>query len=323
MRLSTTMIYDQQMRGISNSQEGWLKVGEQLSSGKRVVNPSDDPVAAAQAVVLSQAQAETDQFKTARSFATTAVSQEETNLTQVVSVIQDAQTAIVAAANGTLSDDDRASYATQLTGLRDQLLNLANATDGNGRYMFAGYKSDTAPFVKDANGDVTYNGGDTSISQKVDANRTMVTSHTGKEVFMAITSNAVAEPSGNPADSESSLFAMLNSAITSLSKPLDNADDATKDAEAAVIDKTNRGLRNSLNNVLKVRSELGIQLDELGKLDAKGDSTELNQKLQMSALVDADVTSTISSYTMQQTALQASYKVFSDMSGMSLFKLNM
>ncbi|MEM6159702.1 flagellar hook-associated protein FlgL [Erwinia sp. P6884] len=321
MRLSTTMIYDQQMRGISNSQEGWLKVGEQLSSGKRVVNPSDDPVAAAQAVVLSQAQAETDQFKTARSFATTAVSQEETNLTQVVSVIQDAQTAIVAAANGTLSDDDRASYATQLTGLRDQLLNLANATDGNGRYMFAGYKSDTAPFVKDANGDVTYNGGDTAISQKVDANRTMVTSHTGKEVFMAITSNAVAEPNGDA--SEVNLFAMLNTAITSLSKPLDNADDATKDAEAAVIDKTNRGLRNSLNNVLKVRSELGIQLDELGKLDAKGDSTELNQKLQMSALVDADVTSTISSYTMQQTALQASYKVFSDMSDMSLFKLNM
>lgn len=323
MRLSTTMIYDQQMRGVSNSQEGWLKVGEQLSSGKRVVNPSDDPVAAAQAVVLSQAQAETDQFKTARNFATTAVSQEETNLKQVVSVIQDAQTAIVAASNGTLSDDDRASYATQLSGLRDQLLNLANATDGNGRYMFAGYKSDTAPFTKDANGDVTYNGGDTPISQKVDANRTMVTSHTGRDVFMSITSNAVAEPSGDPDDSESNLFATLNSAIASLSKPLENADDATKDAEAAVLDKTNRGLRNSLNNVLKVRSELGIQLDELGKLDEKGDNTALNQKLQMSGLVDADVTSTISSYMMQQAALQASYRVFSDMSGMSLFKMNM
>lgn len=323
MRLSTTMIYDQQMRGVSNSQEGWLKVGEQLSSGKRVVNPSDDPVAAAQAVVLSQAQAETDQFKTARNFATTAVSQEETNLKQVVSVIQDAQTAIVAASNGTLSDDDRASYATQLSGLRDQLLNLANATDGNGRYMFAGYKSDTAPFTKDANGDVTYNGGDTPISQKVDANRTMVTSHTGRDVFMSITSNAVAEPSGDPDDSESNLFATLNSAIASLSKPLENADDATKDAEAAVLDKTNRGLRNSLNNVLKVRSELGIQLDELGKLDEKGDDTALNQKLQMSGLVDADVTSTISAYTMQQAALQASYRVFSDMSGMSLFKMNM
>lgn len=321
MRLSTTMIYDQQMRGVSNSQEGWLKVGEQLSSGKRVVNPSDDPVAAAQAVVLSQAQAETDQFKTARNFATTAVSQEETNLKQVVSVIQDAQTAIVAASNGTLSDDDRASYATQLSGLRDQLLNLANATDGNGRYMFAGYKSDTAPFTKDANGDVTYNGGDTPISQKVDANRTMVTSHTGRDVFMSITSNAVAEPNGDP--SESNLFATLNSAIASLSKPLENADDATKDAEAAVLDKTNRGLRNSLNNVLKVRSELGIQLDELGKLDEKGDDTALNQKLQMSGLVDADVTSTISAYTMQQAALQASYRVFSDMSGMSLFKMNM
>lgn len=62
MRLSTSMIYDQQARGIANSQQSWLKVGEQLSSGKRVVNPSDDPVAAAQAVVVSQAQARLRNF---------------------------------------------------------------------------------------------------------------------------------------------------------------------------------------------------------------------------------------------------------------------
>lgn len=44
---------------------------------------------------------------------------------------------IVYASNGTLSDDDRASLATDIQGLRDQLLNLANTTDGNGRYIFA------------------------------------------------------------------------------------------------------------------------------------------------------------------------------------------
>lgn len=47
---------------------------------------------------------------------------------------------IVYASNGTLSDDDRASLATDIQGFRDQLLNLANTTDGNGRYIFAGYK---------------------------------------------------------------------------------------------------------------------------------------------------------------------------------------
>ncbi len=320
MRLSTAQIYDQQMRGISNSQASWLKVGEQLSSGKRVVNPSDDPVAAAQAVVLGQAQAQTSQYSTARGFATTNISQEETNLQQVTSVVQQAQTLVVAAANGTLSDDDRASYAQQLTAVRDQLLNLANTTDGNGRYMFAGYNTDTAPFTQDANGDVTYVGGTTPITQKVDASRTMTTNHTGDQVFMSLTSNPTVEPDGSA--SESNIFTTLNTAINSLNTPLQDADDTTKDAASAALDKTNRGLKNSLNNVLKVRSELGTQLSELDNLDAKGDDTKVNQTTQMSNLVDVDYTSAISSYTMQQTALQASYKVFSDMSGMSLFQMN-
>ncbi len=57
MRLSTNMIFDQQVRGVTDAQSSWLKAGEQLSTGRRVTNPSDDPIAASRAVVLSQTQA--------------------------------------------------------------------------------------------------------------------------------------------------------------------------------------------------------------------------------------------------------------------------
>ncbi|MNP72695.1 Flagellar hook-associated protein 3 [compost metagenome] len=90
----------------------------------------------------------------------------------------------------------------------------------------------------------------------------------------------------------------------------------------ASIDKANRGLSNSLDNVLTVRADLGTKLNELDKLDALGDDRALGQTQQMSDLVDVDWNSAISSYTMQQAALQASYKAFSDMQGMSLFQLN-
>lgn len=316
MRLSTNMMYDQQMRGVTNSQASWLKAGEQLSTGKRVINPSDDPVAAAQAVVLSQAQAQTSQFKTARVFATNSISQEETNLQQVTTAIQNAQQTVVLVGSGSLSDDDRASYATQLEGIRDQLLNLANSTDGNGRYMFAGYKTDAAPFTKQADGSVTYTGGDNPITQKVDANRVMTTSHTGRDVFMSTTGNAEKDADGNAVDGN--IFDTLNNAISALKKP---ADELTADEQKAV-GILSHGLSNSLNNVSKVRAELGTQLQELDNLDAKGEDTALNQSKQMSGLVDVDYTSAISTYTMQQQALQASYKVFTDMSSMSLFKLN-
>ncbi|MDX6042695.1 flagellar hook-associated protein FlgL [Scandinavium lactucae] len=316
MRISTLMMYQQTMGGISNSQSSWLKYGEQMSTGLRVNRPSDDPISASQAVVLSQAQSQTAQFASARSFATQRISQEENTLSSVTSAIQAAQEKIVYAGNGTLSDDDRSSLATDLQGIRDQLMNLANSQDGNGRYMFAGYNTATAPFDS-ASG--TYTGGTLNVEQQVDSSRTMVIGHTGNKIFDTITNNAVEEPDGKP--SETNLFTMLDTAIAALKTPV-AGDDAAQETAQAAIDKTNRGLRNSLNNVLSVRAEVGTQLNELDKLDALGDDRKLSQTQQMSDLVNVDWNETISNYTMQQAALQASYKAFSDMQGMSLFQLN-
>jgi flagellar hook-associated protein 3 FlgL len=310
------MMYEQSMRGVTNSQSLWLSYGEQMSTGKRVNRPSDDPIAASQAVVLSQAQTQNSQYALARSFATTKVSLEENVLSQVTTAIQSAQEKIVNAGNGTLSDDDRASLATNLQGIRDQLMNLANSTDGNGRYIFAGYKTEAAAFDQTTG---AYNGGDTAISQQVDAARTMQISHTGTQVFDTFTSNAKPEPDGSAP--ETNLFKILDSAIAALNTPVEG-DQTKADEFTAAIDKANRGLSNSLNNVLTVRADLGIKLDELGKLDSLGDDRALGQTQQMSDLVDVDWNSVISSYSMQQAALQASYKAFSDMQGMSLFQMN-
>ncbi|AIR61659.1 flagellar hook-associated protein FlgL [Cedecea neteri] len=320
MRISTQMLYDQNMRGISDAQSLWLSYGEQMSTGNRVNRPSDDPIAASQAVVLSQAQSMNDQYKLARTFATQKVSLEESVLQQTVSSIQSAQEKVVyAASSGTLSDDDRASLATDLEGIRNQILNLANSTDGNGRYIFAGYKTEAAPFTGGA-GSITYQGGTIPITQQVDTARTMTIGHTGNDVFNRISSNATPEPDGSP--SETNIFNMLDSAIAALKTPTAGLDDAGKKALDAAVAKTNRGLSNALSNVSTVRAELGTQLNELSKLDDLGSERALAQTDQMSQLVGADYTATVSNYVQQQAALQASYKVFTDLQGMSLFQLN-
>ncbi|MDR9891729.1 flagellar hook-associated protein FlgL [Pseudenterobacter timonensis] len=315
MRISTQMMYQQNMRGITDSQSRWLAYGEQMSTGKRVNRPSDDPIAASQAVVLSQAQAQNSQYALARTFATQKVSLEENVLTQVTTAIQSAQEKVVYAGNGTLSDNDRASLATDLQGIRDQLLNLANTTDGNGRYIFAGYKTESAAFTADG----TYAGGSTPISQQVDSARNMQISHTGDSVFNKFISNPKTDENGNAG--ETNLFKILDGAIKALNEPIEGEEDKA-DTFTAAIDQANRGLSNSLDNVLTVRADLGTKLNELDKLDALGDDRALGQTQQMSDLVDVDWNSVISSYTMQQAALQASYKAFTDMQGMSLFQLN-
>ncbi|HBN6065822.1 TPA: flagellar hook-associated protein FlgL [Enterobacter cloacae] len=316
MRISTQMMYDQNMRGITDSQSKWLSYGEQMSTGKRVNRPSDDPIAASQAVVLSQSQSQNSQFALARTFATQKVSLEDNVLSQVNAAITSAKEKLVNAGNGTLSDDDRLSLASDLQGIRDQLMNLANSADGNGRYIFAGYKTEAPPFDS-ITGD--YNGGTQAISQQVDTARNMVISHTGQQIFESITSNAKELPGGGYG--ETNMFKILDSAISALKVPVDN-DSAAAEVQNKAISDAQIGITNTQNNVLTVVADVGTKMNELEKLDNLGDDRALGQTQQMSDLVDVDWNSAISSYIMQQAALQASYKAFSDMQGMSLFQLN-
>ncbi len=319
MRLSTSLIFARQMEGMSSSQNRWLESGMRVSSGKRVTKPSDDPISASQAVNVAQTQNKDAQYSLAQTFATQSLSNEENALGTVSDCIETALTQVIYGSTGTLNDDDRASIATQLKGIRDQMVGLANSQDSNGRYIFAGYKTQQPPFVSSDTG-VIYQGGDQQISQKVSSQQSMTIGHTGDRVFMSLTSNAIPEPDGSA--SETSVFDMLDSAISALSVPQSGATDETINQFADSMDKVNRGLHNALNNVLNVRSEIGTGLSELDKLDSQGQDRQVVLSSQMSQLTDADITQSISDYVMQETALQASYKTFSEMSQLSLFQLN-
>lgn len=316
MRISTQMMYEQNMRGITDSQSRWLSYGEQMSTGKRVNRPSDDPIAASQAIVLSQSQSQNSQFALARTFATQKVSLEDNVLAQVNSAISSVREKLVYASNGTLNDDDRLALATDIQGIRDQLMNLANTTDGNGRFIFAGYKTESAPFDS-VTGE--YRGGAEAITQQVDTARNMAISHTGQQIFESITSNAEQLPGGGYG--ETNMFKILDSAVAALKTPIEN-DPAAAAVQNQVIANAQIGIQNTENNILTVVADVGTKMNELEKLDTLGNDRALGQTKQMSDLVDVDWNEAISSYTMQQAALQASYKAFSDMQGMSLSQLN-
>ncbi|MGI8465546.1 flagellar hook-associated protein FlgL [Pectobacterium punjabense] len=317
MRLSTSMIYQQNMQGIVNGQTTWQKTGEQLSTGKRVVNPSDDPIAAANVIMLGQAQSENSQYTLARTFAKQSMSLEDSILDKSINTISSALTEVISG-GGVKSDDDRKSIATGLRGMKAELLNLANSTDGNGNYIFAGYETDKTPFAEDATG-VKYVGGSQAISQQVDAARNMVVGHIGSAVFNGTTGDAQKEPNGNI---QSDLFETLDIAIKALETPLANADGATKTSVAEALETANRGLRNSFNNISSVRAELGIQLNEIDNLDAIGKDRDVTNKSTLSQLQDTNWVEAISSYMMQRDSLQASYTAFQNMQGMSLFQIN-
>ncbi|QHA88998.1 flagellar hook-associated protein FlgL [Serratia rhizosphaerae] len=320
MRMSTSMMYQQNMQSLTDRQSLWMKSAQHLSSGTRVLTPSDDPLAASQAVMLTQSQSENSQYALARQFALQSITMAEKVTASAAGSIKDMKGLLVNAGDGVLSDNDRASLATQLQGLKDQLLGQANNSDGNGRYMFGGFKDDQPPFVQQDDGKVVYQGSSRAIEQKVDANRTMTVGYTGDAIFMSLTSNPKPEPDGSAP--VSNVFDSIDLALKALNTPLQDADDATRQQVQADLDKAQRGLDNVYNNVLTVNSKLGTQMQEIETLDNIGKVRDTNNQVQMSALVDVDVVEAISSYFQQQAALQASYKTFGDMQGMSLFQMN-
>ncbi|MFC0666980.1 flagellar hook-associated protein FlgL [Azotobacter chroococcum] len=191
MRISTVTMFEQGLNSLVRQQGEYLKVGQQIASGKRVVNPSDDPQAASQAVGVAQSAAVNQQYADARISTRNALSQEESVLDSVADAIASAKTLLVQAGNGTLSDADRSSLASELSGIYEALLGQANATDGNGRYLFGGYQDKSPPFVKDAlTGIVSYQGDAGVVAQQVDASRQMASGDNGLQIFQTVHGSA-------------------------------------------------------------------------------------------------------------------------------------
>ncbi|MGR4067901.1 flagellar hook-associated protein FlgL [Billgrantia sp. C5P2] len=193
MRISTVTMFDQSVASMNRQQSDFLKVGQQIASGRRVVNPSDDPQAASRAVGVSQAKAVTQQFADARVSARNSLAQGESVLNSVSDGITSAKTLLVQAASDTLSDVDRQSVASELRGIYESLIGQANATDGNGRYLFGGYKDDSPPFARTTGVGISganYVGDESIREQRIDASRLMPVADNGKTIFQSVPSGA-------------------------------------------------------------------------------------------------------------------------------------
>ncbi|QDH61878.1 flagellar hook-associated protein FlgL [Pandoraea pnomenusa] len=185
MRISTNMIYDQGMRAMSQNTSDLLNTQAQLSSGKRVTTPGDDPIAAAQAVAVSQDNDMNTQYASNRASATTQLQLEDSTFGGIINSLQHVMSQVVAAGNPTLNDNDRATIATDLQSSFQQLLSLANTTDANGQYLFSGFMGNSAAYVASATG-ASY-AGDTGVRYvQVSPNRQIAVNDIGSSIFQGV-----------------------------------------------------------------------------------------------------------------------------------------
>lgn len=296
MRISTQTLFESGAARIGDLQSSLVKTQQQIATGRSMLTPADNPVAAARALDVTQSQSVNTQYGINRQSANTALSAEEGTLASVTNLLQNVQSTVVAAGNGALNDTDRATMATQLQSNLDELIALANSRDGQGNYMFSGYQSNTTAFVKTATG-AQYKGDQGQQLLQVDSSRQMAVGNSGQSVF---------QPTGG-----ADVFQTITSLVTLLQTP--GAPDPTTLAGLST------SLDQSLNNVLTVRASVGSRLQELTSLDTAGSNRDLQYSQTLSGLQDLDYAKAISQLSQQQQTLQAAQQSFVKISGLSLF----
>jgi flagellar hook-associated protein 3 FlgL len=206
VRISTALFYQNGLNGILNQQSKVSTLQNELSAGQRVLTPADDPLASAQSVIISQSASMNTTYASNRATANQSLGSEENALSSVTTTLQSVLTQIVQAGDGAMSDADRQAMVTQLTSARDQLLGLANSTDGNGQYLFSGYKGFTQPYttVTDSSGQsqIVYQGDTGQRTIQVEQTRQMASSDVGTDIFNRVspgTISYITTASGNAA----------------------------------------------------------------------------------------------------------------------------
>lgn len=182
MRISTNMLYEMGASRISDMQGTMVRTQQQISSMKRILTPSDDPIGSARVLELSQGKSVNEQYAVNRNQAKSLLSQEEGALGNLTTVVQDIQELIVKAGNPSLGNEERRYLAIELQGRFDDMMGIANSRDGAGNYIFGGYNVTNQPFLASTSG-VSYQGDQGQRMLKIDSDRQIALSDSGSEVF--------------------------------------------------------------------------------------------------------------------------------------------
>jgi flagellar hook-associated protein 3 FlgL len=190
MRISSSQFFTMNVETMSNQQAQLANMYSQVSSGKALQTAADNPLGAAQAVALTAQSSNLAQYTTNQGSALTTLKQEDATLSSVTSVMQSIQALVVNAGSGTLNDTDRTALATQLQGYRSTLMTLANTTDSNGSYIFAGFQGGSQPFSDNPSGvGATYAGGPGQRQVQISDSRTISVGDSGSAIFQSVSSN--------------------------------------------------------------------------------------------------------------------------------------
>ncbi len=186
MRVTTNQLYTQSVNRILDLQASTRDATNQISSGKRINRPGDDPVAAAEIMQIRDHTNGAAQFDRNGVQAESRLTQVDDVLGGVSNMLQRVHDLVLQGRSESISNADRDSIAKEIREQMEVLVDLGNTRNASGEYIFAGAAVGTRPFTSDALGNVSYNGDQTVRELQLSETRTIAESFTGHDALFAV-----------------------------------------------------------------------------------------------------------------------------------------
>ncbi len=286
-RITNRMVKNATLRNIQQNLRAMNRLQEDLSSGKAMRKPSDDPIRVARIMSFTISLSKNAQYRRNINSATSWLEVTEDALQGINEVLQRVRELAVAGTNGAMSPAAREAIAMEVDELTGVLVQLGN-TSYEGRQVFGGFKTTTVPFERDDVGVVTYNGDDGIIDWEVAPGVTIQGNISGQELFKI---NISEQELGI----ESGIFAHMNKLRNALNS-----------GNTSEIDESIGHMTEAIDHVLDKRASLGALVNGLKLTLSNNEAENINFTGMRSELEDVDFAEAIMHFTSLENVYRAS-----------------
>lgn len=280
VRVTQNMLNNNMLRNLHKSMSHMDNLQQQLSSGRKISKPSDDPVVAARGMFYRSSLMENDQYKRNVDEAQSWMDMTDSTMDEMGNIMKRVKELLIYSGDGGVSPDDLKTMASEVKELKQHMGTLANQQI-NGKYIFAGTDTNKAPY------DATANSG---AGDFVSTNSSSINLEVSQGVF--VTSNVNAQNIFNYPNNANNMFSVLNKIVTELG----NGNSATQ-YETAMDDQYNK--------LLAERATLGASVNRVELIAERLDTQEVSINGLMSKNEDADMAKVMTDLKTQESVHSA------------------
>lgn len=298
MRISTSYIQQQSVDTMLRQQKQLADTQLQVSTGQRVLSPSDDPVAAVKILGLERERNISEQYLANADVAESRISKAETTLSSATDIVQRIRELAIQGLNDSNDASARAGIAAEIRELNESLLSLANTTDSNGEYLFSGYQSFTQAFDPTT---YAYNGDSGQRNLRVGSDYTVEVTEPGDQLFVITNADATVQ----------SVFQTIDDFANALST--NSVGTAPNNGE--FLDN----MSTALDTITSARTRMGSKINAIDQQRSINNDSLTSLDTSLTKLKDLDYAEAISRLNAQTTGLQAAQQAYVKVQGLSLF----